>query len=184
MNTHLNELRRLLAEIDSLAGSVEVSGLIRDARTCTEKARNRTAKAAELDAHAGRVVDASAYDALVARPQELGEQRDNFRQKLDRFYSQSHGINNLSEIEKLNAEIADLRQDKYRLNFMLADHRKVIVEVLPGNRKDVYVEEGFMGDVQSPAFTLRGDIGSDELLEGKRRAIDLAMQQGGDANGN
>lgn len=54
MNTQLNDLRRLLAEIDSLAGSVEVSGLIRDARACAEKARSRTAKAikivAELDA--------------------------------------------------------------------------------------------------------------------------------------
>lgn len=54
MNTQLKELQRLLAEIDSLVGSVEVSGLIRDARACAEIARNRTAKAikiiAELDA--------------------------------------------------------------------------------------------------------------------------------------
>lgn len=48
MNTQLNELRRLLAEIDSLAGSVEVSGLIRDARACAEIARSRTAKAIKL----------------------------------------------------------------------------------------------------------------------------------------
>lgn len=62
MNTQLNELRRLLAEIDSLAGSVEVSGLIRDARACAEKARNRTAKAIkivdELDAQQREVRDA------------------------------------------------------------------------------------------------------------------------------
>lgn len=69
--------------------------------------------------------------------------------------------------------------DTARLIFLLANRRKVIVEVLPGNRKDVYVEEGFMGDVQGPAVTVRGDIGPDELLEAKRRAIDLAMQQGG-----
>lgn len=67
--------------------------------------------------------------------------------------------------------------DTARLSFMLANHRKVIVEVLPGNRKDVYVEEGFMGDVQGPAVTVRGDIGAYELLEAKRRAIDLALQQ-------
>ncbi|QEY75770.1 hypothetical protein [Pseudomonas denitrificans (nom. rej.)] len=58
MNTRLNELRRLLAEIDSLAGSVEVSGLIRDARACAELARSRTAKAIkiveELDAQAAQ----------------------------------------------------------------------------------------------------------------------------------
>ncbi|MCG8907318.1 hypothetical protein [Pseudomonas sp. DP-17] len=67
--------------------------------------------------------------------------------------------------------------DTARLLFMLANHRKVIVEVLPGNRKDIYVEEGFMGDVQGPAVTVRSDIGPDELLEAKRRAIDLALQQ-------
>lgn len=69
--------------------------------------------------------------------------------------------------------------DTARLIFMLANHRKVIVEVLPGNRKDIYVEGGFMGDMQGPAVTVRGDIGPDKLLEAKRSAIDLAMQQGG-----
>lgn len=58
MNTQLNELQRLLAEIDSLVGSVEVSGLIRDARACAEIARSRTAKAikiaAELEAQRGK----------------------------------------------------------------------------------------------------------------------------------
>lgn len=57
MNTQLNELRRLLAEIDSLAGSVEVTGSIREARQCAEIARSKTAKAikivAELDTQAG-----------------------------------------------------------------------------------------------------------------------------------
>lgn len=67
--------------------------------------------------------------------------------------------------------------DTARLIFMLHKDRKLIVEVLPGNRKDVYVEEGFMGDVQGPAVTVRSDIGPYELLEAKRRAIDLAMQQ-------
>lgn len=54
MNTQLNQLQRLLAEIDSLMASAEVSGLIRDARSCAEKARSAAAKAiklvAELDA--------------------------------------------------------------------------------------------------------------------------------------
>lgn len=71
------------------------------------------------------------------------------------------------------AEITDAQ----RLHFMLGKHRQVIVEVLPGNRKDVYVEEGFMGDVQGPVVTVRGDIDPDELLAAKRRAIDLALQQ-------
>lgn len=70
--------------------------------------------------------------------------------------------------------------DTARLIFMLQKDRKLIVEVLPGNRKDVYVEEGFMGDVQHPAITVRGDISASELLEAKRRAIDLAINQGGD----
>ncbi|MCE4070146.1 MULTISPECIES: hypothetical protein [Pseudomonas] len=48
MNTQLDELRRLLEEIDSLVGSVEVSGLIRDARACAEIARSRTAKAIKI----------------------------------------------------------------------------------------------------------------------------------------
>ncbi|MBD9629793.1 hypothetical protein [Pseudomonas sp. PDM19] len=71
--------------------------------------------------------------------------------------------------------------DTARLIFMLSNHRKVIVEVLPGNRKDVYVEEGFMGDVQGPVVTVRGDISADELLAAKCRAIDLAIQ--GASNG-
>ncbi|WP_416311139.1 hypothetical protein [Pseudomonas sp. W03] len=45
MNTQLNQLQRLLAEIDSLMGSVEVSGLIRDARSCAVSARSVAAKA-------------------------------------------------------------------------------------------------------------------------------------------
>ncbi|MDU0703950.1 phosphoadenosine phosphosulfate reductase family protein [Pseudomonas aeruginosa] len=52
------------------------------------------------------------------------------------------------------------------------------------SRKAQFCTEELKRNVQSPAFTLRGDIGPDELLEGKRRAIDLAMQQGGDTNGN
>ncbi|OWP50244.1 hypothetical protein [Pseudomonas nitroreducens] len=68
MNTQLNELRRLLAEIDSLAGSVEVSGFIREARAFAEKARSRTAKAiklvAELDTQAGPIPEGFALVPL------------------------------------------------------------------------------------------------------------------------
>lgn len=70
--------------------------------------------------------------------------------------------------------------DTQRLDFMLGKYRKVIVEILPGNRKAVYVEEGSMGDVQHPAVRVPGDIGADELLEAKRRAIDLAIKVGGE----
>lgn len=69
--------------------------------------------------------------------------------------------------------------DTDRLNFMLRKDRQVIVEVLPGNRKDVYVEEGILGEVNGPAVTVRGDICVEELQEVKRRAIDLAMALGG-----
>lgn len=48
MNTQLNELQRRLAEIDSLMGSVEVTGSIREARQCAEKARRVSAKAIKL----------------------------------------------------------------------------------------------------------------------------------------
>lgn len=48
MNTQLNQLQRLLVEIDSLMGSVEVTGLIRDARSCAGKARSVAAKAIKL----------------------------------------------------------------------------------------------------------------------------------------
>jgi len=169
MNTQLKELRRLLAEIDSLAGSVEVSGLIRDARACAEIARRKTAKAIKIVAE----LDTQQVDGLLL--------------------SGSSAFGKLppcSDVEKTcvplptpSTALAKFT-DTERLNFMLGKYRKVIVEVLPGNRRDVYVEEGFMGDVQGPAFTVRGDIGPDELLEGKRRAIDLAMQQEGDANGD
>ncbi|MCY1360450.1 hypothetical protein D9M69_470770 [compost metagenome] len=50
-----------------------------------------------------------ACDALEAENKALREERDDLSRKLDRFYSQSHGIKNLSEIERLNAEIAAMR---------------------------------------------------------------------------
>ncbi|WP_024767481.1 hypothetical protein [Pseudomonas nitroreducens] len=50
MNTQLNELRRLMAQIDSLVGSVEVTGSIREARQCAEKARSATVKAVKIAA--------------------------------------------------------------------------------------------------------------------------------------
>jgi len=71
-------------------------------------------------------------------------------------------------------------RDTQRLYFMLSEFRKVVVEVLPGNRKEVYVESGFMGDERGPSVMAKSDIGSDELLEMKRRAIDLAMAQEAD----
>lgn len=48
MNTQLNQLQRLLAEIDSLMASAAASGLIRDARSCAEKARSAAAKAIKV----------------------------------------------------------------------------------------------------------------------------------------
>ena len=54
------------------------------------------------------IVSAERFAALEAEAQALREERDDLRQKLDRFYSQSHGIASLSEIERLNAEVAAL----------------------------------------------------------------------------
>ncbi|MEZ1745652.1 MULTISPECIES: hypothetical protein [Pseudomonas] len=62
MNIQLNQLQRLLAEIDSLMASAEATGLIREARHCAEKARSAAAKAikiaAELDAQADQLPQA------------------------------------------------------------------------------------------------------------------------------
>lgn len=67
MNIQLNELRRLMAQIDSLVGSVEVTGSIREARQCAEKARSATVKAVKI---------AAALDAqqLSSPPELPGEQ--------------------------------------------------------------------------------------------------------------
>lgn len=62
MNTKLNELRRLLVQIDSLAGSVEVTGSLREARQCAEKARSGTAKAIKLVAELDSIMPPIASD--------------------------------------------------------------------------------------------------------------------------
>ena len=41
---------------------------------------------------------------------QRGEERDILQKKLDRFYSQSHGIPALTEIEKLRARVAELEK--------------------------------------------------------------------------
>lgn len=48
----------------------------------------------------------------AARIVELREERDIVQKQLDRFYSQSHGIAALSEIEKLRYRIAELEQQR------------------------------------------------------------------------
>lgn len=67
--------------------------------------------------------------------------------------------------------------DTARLNFMLEKHRKVVIELLPGRRHEVYVEEGFMADEQYPSVTHAGDWadGSAAAKEVKRKAIDAAI---------
>ncbi|WP_313210724.1 Lar family restriction alleviation protein [Stutzerimonas nitrititolerans] len=80
---------------------------------------------------------------------------------------------------------AAVSADTARLDFMLEAHRKVIVELIPGRRYEVYVEEGFMADVQYPSITHAGDWanGSSIAKDVKRKAIDAAIdqQQGGAA---
>lgn len=50
---------------------------------------------------------------------QRGEERDILQKKLDRFYSQSHGIPALSEIEKLRARVADLAELLGKLRAMV-----------------------------------------------------------------
>jgi hypothetical protein len=91
----------------------------------------------------------------------------------------------LKEIEVLlAAPIPSALDDTARLDFLLEKHRKVAVELIPGRRHEIYVEEGFMSDVQYPsvAFTGDWDNSSAAAKHAKRKAIDVAMtaqQQGG-----
>ncbi|MEZ3136989.1 hypothetical protein ACBG90_20005 [Stutzerimonas kunmingensis] len=91
----------------------------------------------------------------------------------------------LKVIEALFASAQpDALDDTARLNFLLEKHRKVVVELVPGQRHEVYVEEGFMADEQYPVITHAGAWadGSAEAKEVKRKAIDAAIaahQQGG-----
>lgn len=67
--------------------------------------------------------------------------------------------------------------DTCRLDFMLFGFRKVVASMLPGGRFDVYVEEGFMGEIEYPAVRIE-DEWDPESDEGKltlRKAIDLAI---------
>lgn len=67
--------------------------------------------------------------------------------------------------------------DTERMDFMLQKHRKVVVELVPGRRHEVYVEEGFMADEQYPAVIHEGGWadGSTAANEVKRKAIDAAI---------
>ncbi|WP_414155848.1 hypothetical protein [Pseudomonas sp. BNK-43-a] len=65
--------------------------------------------------------------------------------------------------------------DTQRLDFMLGNFRKVVVEVLPFGGRDVYVEEGFMGTKTYGAVRLTNPSDQEEE-QAKRMAIDLALQ--------
>ncbi|MCK2123924.1 hypothetical protein [Pseudomonas sp. PNPG3] len=64
--------------------------------------------------------------------------------------------------------------DTQRLDFMLKNFRKVIVEVLPFGGRDIYVEEGFMGDKTYGAVRLTNPSAQEEE-QAKRTAIDIAL---------
>lgn len=72
---------------------------------------------------------------------------------------------------------AELGKDRERLDFMLIHHRKVVIERLPRNQMEIYVEEGFMSDVKYPAVRMTGEWVNDSpgALEFRKKAIDLAM---------
>ncbi|WP_081255268.1 hypothetical protein [Pseudomonas putida] len=65
--------------------------------------------------------------------------------------------------------------DTQRLDFMLGNFRKVVVEVLPFGGRDVYVGEGFMGTKTYGAVRLTNPSDQEEE-QAKRMAIDLALQ--------
>lgn len=75
--------------------------------------------------------------------------------------------------------------DTQRLDFMLSEHRKVVIEIEGrgslGRHYAVYVEEGFMGDRQyAPVkFTQAEEFSgsSPQGAEIKRQAIDLAINE-------
>lgn len=77
-----------------------------------------------------------------------------------------------------------VRKDAERLDFILTKCRKVVVEMLPRGR-DVYVEEGVMGERTYPAIHRDKDwpAGSAEDFALKRQAIDAAMRAQGDGGG-
>lgn len=80
--------------------------------------------------------------------------------------------------EKVFSEPEFTQADTRRLDFMLQKHRKVIVECLPHDNFEVYVEEGFMSDKRYPGVRYSGDWDGDspEDLEIQREAIDAAIQ--------
>ncbi|MDD2056562.1 hypothetical protein N5D52_29075 [Pseudomonas sp. GD03860] len=65
--------------------------------------------------------------------------------------------------------------DTQRLDFMLCKFRKVVVEVLPFGGRDIYVEEGFMGNKTYGAVRLTSPSAQEED-QAKRMAIDIALQ--------
>jgi len=65
--------------------------------------------------------------------------------------------------------------DTQRLDFMLSKFRKVVVEVLPFGGRDIYVEEGFMGNKTYGAVRLTNSSAQEED-QAKRMAIDIALQ--------
>lgn len=95
-------------------------------------------------------------------------------------------LDQMDDIARWNTRPAQTAalDDTARLDFMFAKHRKVVVELVPGRRHEVYVEEGFMAEEQYPAVIHAGGWadGSSTANEVKRKAIDAAMaavEQGG-----
>lgn len=100
MNTQLNKLQRLLLEIDSIMGSVEVSGLIRDARSGAVKARSAAAKAIKIT------------DALAAMQPSPAEQvpekwRSAVQDLCNALLSEGAGANGRKAVEAALTMLAD-----------------------------------------------------------------------------
>lgn len=100
------------------------------------------------------------------------------------FVNEAHYIGTVKDgtwpiraIYALPPQQPDAVSDTVRLDFMLQQDRKVIVERVPGNKLEIYVEEGVMGDEQYPAINHKGnwDGSSAEAAALKRKAIDIAL---------
>ncbi|SFA47889.1 hypothetical protein [Metapseudomonas otitidis] len=93
------------------------------------------------------------------------------------LHAELEAINGQQAVATPPTSSAEAITDTQRLDFILRKCRKVIVERLPNNCLEVYVEEGFMGETQHPVIAHRGDWAeaSTEAAAVKRKAIDAAI---------
>lgn len=151
-----DHVARLQAEVERLKGRA-VTGVKEDVFDIVCKERD------------GAYARTAALEGLLLEFMDEPCQLDNHRTKLRKRASEA-----LAE----GARGAAQHPDTARLDFMLLDCRKVVVERVPG-ALEVYVEEGFMSDRRYGAITVSGDCDneSEQVAKIYRHAIDLAMAE-------